>query len=96
MLAQLKSTTTYNAIASGRSDSMAAIEAAFVKTLAKENIKATVGFTSAFVSVVTESQEDHDKAKHLLQAVPSLSYQSTDFYEADEDMPAEWYARFVY
>lgn len=92
----LKSTMTYDAIQSGRSDAIRNIEASFARTLMNEGIKATIGFLSKEVSVTVESQKDHDNAKALLGKVDSMTYLRTDFYPEEEDMPAEWYLRFSY
>lgn len=96
MLSELKSQMTYSAIDSDRGAAIRNIETAFAKTLMNEGIKATVSFTHATVGVIVESQDAHDKAKKLLQSIDSMTYTHTDFYEADEDMPAEWYLRYRY
>lgn len=96
MKSQLRSTMTGDAIYSGRSDAIRNIEAAFSRTLMNEGIKATISFTSAYVSVYVESEEVHDKVKSFLASINNMKYWDTDFYPADDEMPAEWYLRFQY
>lgn len=68
---------------------MQQIETAFRNTLKHEGITGSV-------TICVESQTDHDKAQALMAKVPSVTYVKTEHYEADEEMPAEWYLRFSY
>jgi len=96
MQSQLKSYVSHQASETRRADTILSIEAAFAKTLMNEGIKATVGFARMVIGVTVESQEAHDKALDLLKSVEGMTYTHTDFYPAEEDMPAEWYLRFRY
>ena len=96
MLSQLTSQMTYRATDSGRSDAIRKIEAAFARTLKNEGVKATISFTDSFASVIVDSEDNRDKVKAFLAQVDKMTYEHTDFYPADEDMPAEWYLRYRY
>lgn len=72
------------------------VENAFRNTLKKEGITGSVTISPAGVTICVESQADHDKALALMEKVPSVAYVTTEQYEADDEMPAEWYLRFNY
>ena len=96
MQSQLKSYVSHQASESRRVDTINQFETAFAKTMMNEGIKATVGFARMVIGVTVESQEAQDKALELLKSVTGMRYTHTDFYPAEEDMPAEWYLRFNY
>ena len=72
------------------------IEGQFRSALKSKGIVADVTITKFGVNICTLSEVYANAAKQVMSKVDSVTYDDTDFYGADDDMPAEWYVRYTF